>query len=226
MTFVKANLVRKGDTVIECGAHHGAGTILLSRWVGDNGKVIVLEPVPDNLAILRRNIEIDKLKNVIEVPKAAGNSSGHVIMSRNSNAAVTTRRHGARSALEVECVTLDSIVRDLGVVPDLVKIDVEGYEYRVLEGCKSILASVPALFVEVHTLTLLYDHFQSGGGQQRAGALRSGRPLNRSNAFVSEAEGADPSGRGCVRSRWFLIERGRDRGLSEPTDLSWLSPLP
>jgi hypothetical protein len=107
MIFVKANLVRKGDTVIECGAHHGAGTILLSRWVGDNGKVIVVEPVPDNLAILRRNIEINELRNVIVVAKVAGNSSGRVIMSRKSNAAVTTRQHEAQSALGVECVTLD-----------------------------------------------------------------------------------------------------------------------
>ena len=154
MTFVKENLVRKGDTVIECGAHHGAGTILLSRWVGDDGKVIVVEPVPDNLAILRRNIEINELRNVIVIPKAAGNSSGRVIMSRKSNAAVTSRQPGAQSASGVECVTLDSIVQDLGVVPDLVKIDVEGFEYRVLEGSKSILSTVPALFVEVHTLTL------------------------------------------------------------------------
>ena len=51
MTFVKHNLVKPGDVVIECGGHHGAQTILLSRWVGDDGKVIVVEPIPENVAI-------------------------------------------------------------------------------------------------------------------------------------------------------------------------------
>src|ERR1700730_4742557 len=43
MTFLKREIVRPGWTVIECGAHHGAQTILLSRWVGDKGRVVAIE---------------------------------------------------------------------------------------------------------------------------------------------------------------------------------------
>src|SRR5262245_17366224 len=38
MTFLRSKLLKEGATVIECGAHHGAQTILLSRWVGEKGK--------------------------------------------------------------------------------------------------------------------------------------------------------------------------------------------
>src|ERR1700747_3772708 len=52
MEFVKKELIQPGAVAIECGAHHGADSILLSRWVGGSGKVVVLEPMPDNAAIL------------------------------------------------------------------------------------------------------------------------------------------------------------------------------
>jgi Protein-L-isoaspartate(D-aspartate) O-methyltransferase (PCMT) len=62
MEFTKKELLNPGAIVIECGANHGFDTVLLSRWVGDEGKVIAVEPLPDNVAILRKNIEINSLR--------------------------------------------------------------------------------------------------------------------------------------------------------------------
>jgi FkbM family methyltransferase len=151
MTFAKRHLMRPGAVVIECGAHHGAQTILLSRWVGDAGRVIAVEPMPENLAILRRNIELNGLTNVTVVEKAAGSVSGQLFMATNSNGSVRTE---GKNSIEVESITLDQLSKDLGITPDFIKIDVEGFEYQILEGCRSILPAIPAVFVEVHTLTL------------------------------------------------------------------------
>lgn len=71
MQFAKGKLIQPGTVAIECGAHHGSESILLSRWVGDAGKVIVIEPMPDNIAILKKNIELNDLKNVTLIEKAA-----------------------------------------------------------------------------------------------------------------------------------------------------------
>jgi FkbM family methyltransferase len=152
MRFLKSDLLKPGATVIECGAHHGSHTILLSRWVGNNGKVIVVEPIPENVAILERNIEINQLKNVIVVDKAAGPSGGHISMTQNSNGAVSMMPRGKN--IQIECIALDMLSQELSLAPTLIKIDVEGFEYQVLEGCKSILSTVPALVIEVHTLSL------------------------------------------------------------------------
>ena len=152
MQFVKKELIQPGAVAIECGAHHGSDSILLSRWVGDTGKVIVVEPMPDNVAILRQNIELNDLKNVTLIEKAAGSSCGYIRMKRRSNAAVSLT--GSRRTVQVECITLDKISETLGVIPSLLKIDVEGFEYKVFEGCKTILSAKPAIFLEVHTLTL------------------------------------------------------------------------
>jgi FkbM family methyltransferase len=58
----------------------------------------------------------------------------------------------------VECITLDKISETLGVIPSLLKIDIEGFEYKVFEGCKRILSANPAIFLEVHTPTLPHSH--------------------------------------------------------------------
>jgi FkbM family methyltransferase len=153
MTFIKRNLIKPGDVVIECGGHHGAQTILLSRWVGDDGKVIVVEPMPENLAILKKNIALNELKNVIVVPKAAGDRSDHVKMRPDSNGSVAFDGK-ANNGLEVESVSLDDLAAELGIKPNFIKIDVEGFEYQILKGAQNTLAMTPAVFVEVHTLCL------------------------------------------------------------------------
>jgi FkbM family methyltransferase len=153
MTFVKHNLVRPGDVVIECGGHHGAQTILLSRWVGEDGKVIVVEPIPENVAILKRNVALNELKNVTVVAKAAGDRSGRITMRPVSNGSVAYEG-SASNGLEVESVSLDDLAAELGIKPNFIKIDVEGFEYQVLRGAANILATTPAVFVEVHTLNL------------------------------------------------------------------------
>jgi FkbM family methyltransferase len=152
MQFVRQELIRPGAVVIECGAHHGAQSILLSRWVGNSGKVIVVEPMPDNVEILRKNIELNDLNNVTVIEKAAGPNNGFVFMKKRSNAAVAPI--GGGKTIKVESITLDEISKRLGVIPSFLKIDVEGFEYQILEGAKTILPMYPAIFLEVHTLTL------------------------------------------------------------------------
>jgi FkbM family methyltransferase len=152
MDFLKRHLVKPGTVVIECGAHHGAQSILLSRWVGPQGKVVAIEPMQENLSILRKNIKLNDLSNVIVVEKAVGSPRDDKLsMARSSNASV---RPTGKHTIPVESITLDALADTLKIVPALLKIDVEGYEYEILEGSRSILATTPAVFIEVHTPTL------------------------------------------------------------------------
>ena len=154
MQFIKKEFIRPGTIAIECGAHHGAQSILLSRWVGNGGKVIVIEPMPENLAILKKNIELNSLENVVVIEKAAGPSCGFVSMKRSSNSAVSTKSDNSVNTIQVEFVTLDEISKELGVIPTFIKIDIEGFEYKLLQGSREILSHNPGIFLEVHTLTL------------------------------------------------------------------------
>ena len=55
---------KEGDVVIDVGAHIGRYTIIASKRVGPNGKVIAIEADPSNFEMLNRNIQLNRLANV------------------------------------------------------------------------------------------------------------------------------------------------------------------
>ena len=143
MRFVRDHIVRPGDVVLECGAHHGCTAILLSRWVGEAGKVVCFEPMPDNCEIIRKNIALNQLQNVTLVPAAVGESQGTVTIDASSNAAVKTSRHG----IPVTQTFVDAYEH---LRPTVLKIDVEGFEHHVLRGASKVLATRPRIALELH----------------------------------------------------------------------------
>lgn len=142
MRFMKENLVSSGDVIVECGSHHGCSTILLSRWVGAEGKVIAFEPVPANFSILKSNVEINNITNVDLHMKGVGSTPGDIYFDQTLSA---ISRSG--TGIKVDVVCLDDFDR---YKPTLIKIDVEGFEVDVLRGAKKLLARRPKIELEVH----------------------------------------------------------------------------
>jgi FkbM family methyltransferase len=166
-----AELVKPGQTVYDVGANIGFFTMLCSRLVGPQGRVYAFEPVPQNLATLKRNVALNGLTNVVVVEKALSSSTGTAEMfvspwsafhSLNVAGASKQENHGPQSgAIVVQTIALDEFVHGDGVrAPDLVKIDVEGAELVVLDGMRETLRSrAPLLLVEVHDTNSAYAEF-------------------------------------------------------------------
>lgn len=152
MRFIRDHLIQSGDVILDCGAHHGRSSIILSNWVGDKGKVVAFEPHPKNVEILQKNIELNNLRNIILEQKAVGPSIGRIQITGESNSLVISKGTG----VAVEMTSLDKY-SDLD--PNFLRIDVEGFEVEVLKGAKNILATRPKLAIEIHTRTL--KHFDS-----------------------------------------------------------------
>lgn len=146
MLFVRDMILRAGARVFEIGGHHGCTAVILARAVGPHGRVVVCEPVPGNVAIIREQIRLNGLDNVLLVPEAIGAETGEVAIRDISNGAVSAGGGG----VPVPLTTIDALVERTGIVPDLIKIDVEGYEIDVLRGAARTLLHHPALQVEVH----------------------------------------------------------------------------
>lgn len=144
MVFIRNNMIKPGDTVFECGAHHGFTTLLLADRVGREGKVIAFEASKHNCEILHKNIELNKLSNVTAYNYAVGSSEGQICISSSMNSNVLKTSSGDT----VKMVCLDSFENEN---PDFVKIDVEGYEAEVLKGAQEILDMKPKIEIEVHT---------------------------------------------------------------------------
>lgn len=151
LEWIKQSGIRPGDVVVDCGANHGFSTVLFSRWTGPAGRVVAIEPLPHNVEILQRNLELNGSRNVTVHPIAAGSESGTITISTHPNAAVLRDGPSAAAGIQVPVRTLDETVPDAHV--DFLKIDVEGFELNVLRGAQRLLACRPRLAIELHVFT-------------------------------------------------------------------------
>jgi FkbM family methyltransferase len=151
--------VAAGDTVHDIGANLGYVSLSLAKQVGPNGHVIAFEPVPRNIELFRRNIELNRLRNITLLELAASDKSGEAVIRLAENLATASmvwhRNNPAATELSVKTVAVDDLVAtgDLAY-PAFVKIDVEGAEGHVLLGMRRTLAaSKPVVFVECSDAT-------------------------------------------------------------------------
>jgi FkbM family methyltransferase len=137
-----ARLVRPGMTIIDVGGNLGLYTVLLSRLSGPRGKVYSFEPDPDLFAQLMNNCARNACTNIVAYNLAVGSGPGHLtlqklILNTGDNHLGSAGRQPFRTSVITEVVALDDFLP--GVTPDLVKIDVQGWEYHVLRGMERML---------------------------------------------------------------------------------------
>jgi FkbM family methyltransferase len=146
--------VATGDTVYDIGANIGYVSLSLAKRVGSTGRVIAFEPVPRNIDLLRRNIEINRIKNIQVMEVAASDRRGEAVIRMAENPSMASlvwhRNNPSATELVIRTVAIDELVEqgDLGY-PKFLKIDVEGAEGPVLQGMRRTLATAkPVVFVE------------------------------------------------------------------------------
>jgi FkbM family methyltransferase len=146
--------VRPGATVLDVGANVGAYTLLFARWAGPTGRVVAFEPAPDAAAGLRRHIELNELSATVDVQQCAVSYSvgtARFACTEASGANAIVVGESGTDAIEVATVTLDAFCSRGRVVPDVIKIDVEGAELDVLKGARQVLAfGGLQVFLELH----------------------------------------------------------------------------
>ncbi len=141
--------LRPGATVLDIGAHQGVMGLILARIVGDAGKVVAVEAERHNAAVARRNVASNGVQNMIVLHAAAGARRGVLWFREGLNGRVAA--DGFPGAVTVEAVTVDDIAGSHGR-PDVVFVDVEGFEAQVLAGASAtIAAGATDFFVELHS---------------------------------------------------------------------------
>ena len=148
--------VEPGDVVVDVGANYGYTTTYFASEVGPEGYVLSLEPEPDTRALLEHNVRSNGYQNVAIVPVAAGDRSGTVSLFRSATNFANHSLNGSlvpnvRDWVEVDVVTVDDLCESrLGDrLPTVLKVDVEGWEWAVLEGSRRTLERArPAIWLE------------------------------------------------------------------------------
>jgi FkbM family methyltransferase len=155
-------LITEGDTVIEVGGHIGFMTQFFSKLIGDGGLVVVFEPGSNNLPYIQRNTRKSNIRlETLAISNVEGETSffednlsgqNNSLLSDYRAAEDVAKSHHMALKQKVRTVhmtTIDSYVRNTGVVPDFIKIDIEGNELNALRGAVETLSTTAALMVEV-----------------------------------------------------------------------------
>ena len=148
--------LREGDVAVDVGANVGVLTFLAASIVGKTGRVIAVEPNPDNLQLLYRGIHMNGFSNVEVLPHAASNSRSVFSLTGGTS---NTHLIGARAPEEgghfVQSIMLDEALGDLPRL-DFVKMDIEGHEPQALEGFSRLIDRFrPVLLVEFNPRCLV-----------------------------------------------------------------------
>jgi FkbM family methyltransferase len=136
-----AQLLAPGDVAIDVGANIGAHTLQFARLVGPTGQIYAIEPQRVIHQVLCANMVLNEQFNVVALHAAAGAQPGSLRVptlnfARESNFGGYALTDAAAGE-SVPVITLDSL--DLRALK-LLKIDVEGMEYSVLEGARQQIA--------------------------------------------------------------------------------------
>ncbi len=166
VTLALGSHLRPGMVFMDVGANFGTYSLVAAACVGDSGRVIAVEPAPALADLAIENLTMNGFGPRSEVLRyALADSDGTQILYefRTRQGSNTLHRHVADAAREkygesihareVPCRTLDGVVRDLALARiDLVKIDVEGFEYQVLSGAQTMLRDHrPMILLEWHS---------------------------------------------------------------------------
>lgn len=161
-TKVFVNTVSAGQVLFDIGANVGYYSLLGSKLVGPNGKVFSFESVVRNLVYLYRHIALNKLENVTIISAACSDRLTIASFSLGDNYALghlgqggNQGKYNPKNTAVVPTVTVDEVVKLTSVSPDVLKIDVEGAEFQVLQGAHNTLTKTkPIIFLSVHSSNL------------------------------------------------------------------------
>ena len=151
--------MKAGQVFYDIGANVGYYTILSSRLTGEEGRVVAVEPVMRNLLYLSKHIKLNKAFNVIVFPVACSDKASIVGFVDGDNCAKgkiasLQEENGLfdKGMTYVPTLTVDKIVEKTGLVPSVMKIDVEGAEMLVLKGASKLLTREDVkIFLSTHS---------------------------------------------------------------------------
>lgn len=155
--------LKPGYVFFDVGAHHGWVSMWALPLVGQQGSVVSFEPSPANLTILEWHRRSNKFFRWTIIPKAVSESDAEeeFFLIDTGDSPMNSLTSGAPGMplmdgrdirnISIQTTTLDTFCGQVHLMPDLVKIDVEGAELLVLRGAAKLLEEFyPTIILAVH----------------------------------------------------------------------------
>lgn len=161
LTTAFSELLQQGQTFVDVGANEGWFSMLAAKLVGASGRVLACEPQERLWPVITKNIFLNDYANVQLLPFAVAEQPGEAVINLypsvntgSSNISNTKRRWETQQRIKL--LPLTDILGSLrGGNVDLMKVDVEGFEHKVLLSAGEHLGStIKRLVVELHPTRL------------------------------------------------------------------------
>ncbi len=143
--------------VFDVGAHIGLCSMPLSKVISPLGMIYAFEPAKTNLKYLSKNITYSGLTNIKVLPNLVGKITEENVPFYEANyitgmnSVVSYKKNDSYKITYKNQISLDGFCRDNGVIPEVIKIDVEGAEIDVLKGAqKTLKIHRPTIILSVH----------------------------------------------------------------------------
>jgi FkbM family methyltransferase len=158
-TKIISSKLKKGMTCLDVGANIGYYVLLESKCIGSQGKIIALEPSPINFECLKKNLISLNIGNVQAYNIAAGEKDGitNFLIYEGAGNSCMVIPEGEKPKWPGDIITvpikrIDSFLEGEGITKiDFLRMDVEGYENKVIEGLQNtIRKSKPIIHLELH----------------------------------------------------------------------------
>jgi len=140
--------IKPSMTVLDVGAHIGTFTLLASKKVGNSGRVIAVEAEAGNFNQLKKNLELNAIKNVVPVNIALSDLNGRkdffIAKGSGCHSFFTNPGQEVVDKIKIKVKSLDSLMEEMHLEKiDLLKIDTEGAELEILRGARRTLLRNP-----------------------------------------------------------------------------------
>lgn len=153
------NNIKKGDTIIDAGANIGEFSIIAAKKIGTDGNLISIEPLKETAEWLQKNLLLNNFHNYVVLESAVGRKTEvRTLFKKNESAGMglldpVIDGEKLVESSKINVKTVDDILssRKINQV-NMLKIDVEGFEYDVLLGCKKSFEDkkIEKIICEIH----------------------------------------------------------------------------
>lgn len=148
---------KKNPIIIDAGAHIGLFSLYV-KFINPSAQVYAVEPLEKNIANMKKNLSLNKIKGVTILNCALSDRQGEtklwLIGNRFDNSTISSpKKNQQQDYLMVQTNTLGGVIRSKHLTRiDVLKMDIEGEEYRVLKkDIKLVTGNVERLLVEYHS---------------------------------------------------------------------------
>ncbi len=146
--------IREKDIVLDIGAHIGIFSIFASK-IARKGKVYAFEPSPESFKLLKENISLNNLKNIIPVNKGfSSKKGGRKMYISNEDHREDSFYSRGKKEIEIKTISLNDFFKEYNIDKiDFLKMDCEGAEYEIFRNSsKKSLRKLKKIAMEYHNI--------------------------------------------------------------------------